>query len=219
MVFGRAKKREIDSLLKDYHKKKRKIKQRLREFESVWAEHNKRIFSELCFCICTPQSKAVYCDKAIRSLVEKGTLLKGSIAQIRKELRAVRFPNNKAKYIFEARKQFSNRGRICVKDSVETAEIIKTRQWFAKNVKGIGFKEASHFLRNIGWGRDLAILDVHILKNMIKFGIISERPNVLSEKKYLLLEQEVKKFANQIKIPMGELDLLFWSSETGEIFK
>ena len=187
-------------------------KERLREFEVVWKESDKVIFGELCFCICTPQSKAINCDKAIRSLIEKKILFNGSIAQIRKGLKAVRFPNNKARYIFEARKQFSKKGRLCVKDSIKVAEIIKTRQWFAKNVRGIGFKEASHFLRNIGLGKDLAILDVHILKNMVKFGIIAERPKVLSKKKYLILEQELREFANQIKIPMSELDLLFWSS-------
>ncbi len=219
MAFGKANNAQVNALLEDYSKKKRKIKQRLKEFKAVWREDNKRIFSELCFCICTPQSKAVYCDKSIKVLVAKGILFKGTVAQIRKELKAVRFPNNKSKYIFEARKLFLKNDRFFIKDKIDLKKIVLTRKWFVENVKGIGFKEASHFLRNIGWGEELAILDVHILKNMVRWGIVSERPRTLSEGKYLFLEQELKKFADQIMIPMAELDLLFWSSETGEIFK
>ena len=54
---------------------------------------------------------------------------------------------------------------------------------------------------------------------MVKFGIMDERPNTLSETTYLMLEQKLHKFANKVKIPMAELDLLFWSSANGEIFK
>ena len=131
----------------------------------------------------------------------------------------VRFPNNKSKYLYEARRQFSSNGRYLIKEKIDLKNIIGSRNWFAKNVKGIGFKEASHFLRNIGFGSDLAILDVHILKNMIKYGIIKTRPKTLTRLKYLELENKLRKFSQEIKIPMDELDLLFWSSETGEIFK
>jgi N-glycosylase/DNA lyase len=88
-----------------------------------------------------------------------------------------------------------------------------------RNVKGIGYKEASHFLRNIGFGQHLAILDVHILRNMVRYGVIESVPKNISRSVYLELENKLKGFAKKIGIPMDELDLLFWSSETGEIFK
>jgi len=209
----------IKYLLKEYGVKKYKIKQRLEDFKSVWNQPGKKIFSELCFCICTPQSNAVYCDKAVSSLEKSGDLYTGDIAKIRKGLRAVRFPNNKSRYIFEARGLFTGKGAIRIKKKIDTKDIHKTRLWLAKNVKGLGLKEASHFLRNIGFGKDLAILDVHILKNMVNYKVIDELPGNISRAKYLLLEDRLRKFSRKINIPMDELDLLFWSSATGKIFK
>ena len=80
-------------------------------------------------------------------------------------------------------------------------------------------KEASHFIRNIGLGKELAILDRHILRNLLKFEVISNIPRTLGKKTYLHIESKMKEFSNKIDIPMSDLDLLFWSEETGEIFK
>ncbi|MGB2629788.1 MAG: N-glycosylase/DNA lyase [Candidatus Omnitrophota bacterium] len=209
----------MNKLISDYNGKKRRIKKRLSEFRKIWKRPEKDIFTELCFCICTPQSKAVYCDKAITELSRKGILFKGNIRQVRAGLKAVRFPNNKSRFIIEARKTFTENGKIRIKKKIDTKNIIQTRHWLVKNVKGLALKEASHFLRNIGWGRGLAILDVHILKNMVKHRIIKSKPKTISEKTYLTLEKKLKSFSEKNKIPMEELDLLFWSEETGVILK
>jgi len=206
-------------LIEQYGRKKRDIKKRLKDFENVWPLSDRRIFAELCFCICTPQSKAVMCDKAVSALAESGDLYGGSLRRLRSGLKGVRFPNNKAGFILNARGLFSNGGRLRIKDRIDTADIPAAREWLVKNVKGLGYKEASHFLRNVGFGRDLAILDVHILRNMRRYGIVEDIPKSMTAKRYLLLEGELRKFAENIGIPMGELDLLFWSAETGEIFK
>ncbi|MFC1570266.1 N-glycosylase/DNA lyase [Candidatus Omnitrophota bacterium] len=208
-----------DRLISEYKKKKRYIRKRLKEFEEVWLRTDRKIFSELCFCICTPQSKAVYCDKAVSGLEKSGALFTGNARSIRSGLKAVRFPNNKAGFIVESRKLFTEGGKLRIKNKIDASDIIGTRHWLVRNVKGLGYKEASHFLRNIGFGKELAILDVHILKNLIKCGIIKEVPKSITESVYLKLEEKVRKFSKKVKIPMAELDLLFWSSETGEIFK
>jgi N-glycosylase/DNA lyase len=83
----------------------------------------------------------------------------------------------------------------------------------------MGYKEASHFLRNIGMGEDLAILDRHILKNLKILGVISEIPVSLTRNKYLEIEIKMRDFAENVKIPMSHLDLLLWYKETKEIFK
>ena len=87
------------------------------------------------------------------------------------------------------------------------------------NVKGLGYKEASHFLRNIGRGKNLAILDVHILRNLKRCGVIRKIPATLTKKTYLDTEERMRKLAANINIPLEELDLLFWSLETGFVFK
>ncbi len=96
--------------------------------------------------------------------------------------------------------------------------ITESREWLIKNVKGLGRKEASHFLRNIGH-QDLAILDRHILKNLVRVGAIGRLPKTLTTKRYSAIEQKFLQFSHTIGIPMDELDLLFWSLETGEILK
>jgi len=207
------------TLFSEYIKKKKRIKDRLKDFRKVWTGTEKRIFSELCFCICTPQSKAVVCDRAVMFLEKKGLLLKGALRDVRNELKGVRFPNNKAKYIVEARELFVKGNRVNIKTEIDPEDIIKTREWFVSNVRGIGFKEASHFLRNIGFGKDLAIFDVHILRNMVRLGLIDEEPKSLTGKRYMFLENRLRVFSKEIKIPMDELDLLFWSNETGKVFK
>jgi len=202
-----------------HSRKKHEIKRRLREFASLRTAGDREIFAELCFCILTPQSRAVYCDKAVRELKDAGILFKGDRQAIRSRLQRVRFPNNKASYLVAARDRFSTAEAIDIKSKLEAVDILKTRDWLVRNVKGLGYKEASHFLRNIGLGADIAILDVHILRNLKKYRVIKEIPASISKKAYLDIENRMRRFAGRIGIPLGELDLLFWSNETGFVFK
>lgn len=205
-------KSEIKKLLSAYKGKKEIIKSRLADFDKLRDESYSRLFEELCFCICTPQSKAVLADKAIKRLKSEGYLHKGDNLCVRSCLSGVRFPNNKSKYIEKAR------GFDLKKALAESDDVI-VREEIVENVTGIGLKEAGHFLRNIGRAHELAILDVHILKNLKRFGVIDEIPRTLTKKIYFEIEEKMKIFSKKVKIPFRELDLLFWSMETGEVFK
>ena len=206
--------------LKDsYERKKQKIRERLQYFKKVWKKSDEDIFTELCFCLLTPQSRARICDKVIKNLRKNDILFTGSVDEIRLKLEGVRFPENKARYIVDVRKLFIKSGKIRIKREFNPEDINTTREWLVKNVKGFGYKEASHFLRNIGFGENLAILDRHILKNLKKFKIIDQIPKSFTKKQYLSIEEKIRKFSERMNIPMTDLDLLFWSEETGEIFK
>ena len=85
-------------------------------------------------------------------------------------------------------------------------------------VSGLGMKEASHFLRNIG-KTNVTIIDRHILKNFVRYRIIPECPKTISRKNYLLLERAFEAFADELHIPPDEFDLLLWSNETGFVLK
>lgn len=198
---------------------KDKITARIENFNSVSRNgDDKDIFVELIFCILTPQSKAKSCWTAVENLLKSELLWKGTQAQIVNELNGVRFKYKKAKYIIEARKKFFN--RIPLKSTIDDfPDNIETRDYIVENIKGIGYKEASHFLRNVGRGQNLAILDRHILKNLVLFNVIKEVPDFISKNRYFDIEEKMIKFSNKIKIPVSHLDLLFWSKETGEIFK
>src|SRR3989344_1682386 len=203
----------FDELKKIHAEKKGEIENRLAEFRKVYKESDERIFAELAFCLLTPQSKAKLCWAAIESVNNAGLLHGGGEDEILDHLSSVRFCNNKARYLIEARKHMP------IKDKLDASNIHETREWLASNIKGFGYKEASHFLRNIGLGDDIAILDRHILKNLKKHGVIHEIPKTITKKKYLEIENHMKDFSKKAGIPLSHLDLLFWSNETGEIFK
>ena len=206
-------------LLEHYNKRKAEIKNRLKDFKDSYRKDDRHVFSELCFCILTPQAEAVECDKAIRKLEETGLLFNGAPKDISPYLKSARFLNKKAEYIKGARQLFRKNGSFHIKDCIDEKDISKTREWIVENIKGIGYKEASHFLRNIGFGKDLAILDVHILKNLKDYGVINKIPKSLTKNEYLRIEDKVRDFCKKINIPMDELDVLLWSKETGFILK
>jgi len=205
-----------------YLTKKKDILSRLEEFRKVWSSGDEEeIFYELAFCLLTPQSKAKSCWAAISSMREEDILLHGTTDEIRQTLHhCVRFHNKKAQYLADAKKLFLSDGRVFIKPVIENfSDVYACREWLVKNIRGLGYKEASHFLRNIGLGDNIAILDRHILRNLRRFGVIKEIPDSLGISKYLRIEQDLIAFSKQIRIPPAHLDLLLWYKETGEIFK
>jgi len=210
---------QVRQLMEYYQTRKSEIKERLREFEDVLNQPDEKVFAELCFCICTPQSKATLCDEAITALERRNLLLEGNTDQMRLFLKGVRFAGSKAGYIVEARELFKRNGKIRIKERLKLFDdIYKLREWIAENVKGMGLKESSHFLRNVGLGKNLAILDRHVLKNLKEFGVIGKVKD-LSKKRYLSIESKMRAFAEELNIPIEELDLLLWSRETGMVFR
>ena len=211
----------IKDIKNNYCIKRKEINSRLEEFKRIFASGSEKdVFTELVFCILTPQSKAKYCWDAVNKLLNKNLLLKGAYRQVLKELNYTRFKYKKAKFIIGARKLFFVSGKIIIKQRIKQFKNVDdAREWLVDNVKGIGFKEASHFLRNIGLGDNLAILDRHILKNLKLFGVIKEIPGSLTKRKYYEIEDKIRKFSRKIDIPVNSLDLLLWYKETGEIFK
>lgn len=207
---------------KIYKEKQKDIEKRLREFKEIWERgSNEDIHAELSFCILTPQSKAVNAWKAITTLRENGLLFNGSAEDIVEYLNIVRFKNNKAKYLVALREQMQNKkGEIITKDFFNSITDVKEkREWIVKNIKGMAYKEAGHFLRNVGFGKEIAILDRHILKNLVKLEVIEDVPKSLTPKLYLEIEEKMKAYCKFISIPMDSLDLLLWYKEAGEIFK
>lgn len=152
--------------------------------------------------------------------MEKDLLVKGTTTRIACELEGVRFCNNKSKYIVEVKKRFIKNGEINIIEPLNQFEYNRdTRDWLVANIKGLGYKEASHFLRNIGMGQGLVILDRHILKNLVEYGAITDIPKTISKKRYFEIEDKMLAFSKVVGIPPENLDLLFWYKQTGKIFK
>ncbi len=213
-------KKLIGELMKDYKIFKDEIKKRLKSFKDLGNKGNKNeIFAELAFCILTPQSRAKMCWDAIENMRKNGILFNGNREEILKDLKGVRFKYKKSYYLLEAREKFFSENNpiyYFIKNKNNPNGI---RDYLIKNIKGLGCKEASHFLRNIGLGSDLAILDRHILKNLMKLGVIQDLKKTCTERTYKDIEKKMKDFSKSFGIPLDHLDLLLWAKETGEVFK
>ena len=86
-----------------------------------------------------------------------------------------------------------------------------------RNIKGLGYKESSHFLRNIGYD-DYAIIDSHIL-DLLKRNNLVTPPKTLTRKKYLEIEAILRAIATRTDLTLAELDMYLWYMETGKILK
>ena len=150
----------------------RTVEKRLKEFAETGKQGEERWFSELCFCILTANSKARTAISIQDDLGPDGFIecSQGDVsACIRKHKH--RFHNNKSRYIIEARQHIPIRKNIT--EMISKKGVVKTREWIARTIKGIGFKEASHFLRNVGYD-GIAILDRHILNLMVEHRYIQK---------------------------------------------
>ena len=189
------------------------VNARIKEFRENGQKSSRELFKELCFCILTANYIAEKSLK-IQKEINDGflTLPEHELAEKLRKL-GHRFPQKRAKYIVEARKYADSLKNII--QSINTGE--KLREWLVKNIKGIGYKEASHFLRNIGY-TDLAIIDFHIINILTKHGLI-EKPRTLTKTKYLEIEKLLREVAGKLNLSLAELDLYLWYMETGKVLK
>lgn len=189
----------------EYKRKKPEILKRLKNFSEIKDEKKK--FLELCYCLCTPQSKAERVAEVIHEQnIDK--LIGCSSDELSGMLKTnVRFHNKKAGYIIGARRFIPNISML--PDDTNVA-----REFLVKKIKGLGYKEASHFLRNIGY-RNICIIDSHVISLMHEIKVFKRRDSPKNTEQYLNMEQKIMDYAKKIKIDVDELDLLLWSIETG----
>src|SRR3989339_1095824 len=171
-----------------------------------------KVLFELTFCLCTPQSKAVYCRDAVMRMKMSGLLMKGTKEQILNYMQGVRFNEKKSDYIIKAWSEFDAiyNSIIQLKDNPRSL-----REWLCENITGYGMKEASHFLRNIGLGKDLAILDVHIMRELNQFGLTQQTTGGMPKKAYIEMEKRFESLAKALNMSIAELDCTIWLTRSG----
>lgn len=187
------------------------------------------VFYELCFVLCVPQSRAVAADNAIRDLRKNRFLtekLANPVGILRKH--GVRFHKNKAKYLMGVHalyrdKRFWKQLKI-FRDQFDSCPPYSrihyaraVRAWLVGKVKGLGYKTASQFLRNVGI-KSLAILDVHVLDHL-KARRLIEPIKSPTKKQYADIETIMKYYADTVNMTIEELDLLWWSNKTGFVLR
>ncbi len=204
--------RDLEKIVSD-GKVRGTVLKRLRQFEEARASKEK-VFSELCFCILTANFSAGGGLRVQEEIGEGFLKLSRSVLSRRLKSLGYRYPNTRAKYIVEARKRCEEVLKIINEDD----DPARVRRWLADNLLGIGFKEASHFLRNIGF-KNLAIIDKHVLRVLYKYGYIESIPKTVSRARYLEIEKILSKIAGELNMTLAELDLYLWYMATGRILK
>lgn len=205
---------EINEKIKD------EISLKIKEYKDAFFYNEKDFFAEIAFCILTPQSKAKNAWKIIEILKENGLLYSGTSEELVDYLNLVRFKNTKAKRLVDLRNLLTIDKRLASKEIIfHTKNVIEIREWLVKNVKGFGYKEASHVLRNLGFGENIAILDRHILRTLKKLDIIDEIPKTLSPSNYKKIENKMREYSKYVGISMDRLDLIFWYKQLNYLFK
>lgn len=197
---------------------KRDINRQKRSFRESYSNSH-LFFTEFIFCLCTPQTSAHKSWNAAEDIMARGIWRSVPMTTASLGSHGVRFKNNKARYIVEA---MEKQGVIYhnVHELFDSKwPQIDVRNYLAKNIKGYGLKEASHFLRNVGRGSNLCILDRHILRCLVDFGVIDAIPKSLTKSVYLDIEQKMLAFSASVGIEPDDLDFVFWHRQNGEIFK
>ena len=183
------------------------VKNGLKEFEKNKNLSKEKKFLELCFCILVANSsmeKTFHVWKKIGEDFLK--LSKGELSKRLKEL-GYRFYNKRAEYIIEARNKID-----LLEEILKMNNEFEIREKLVENFKGISWKEASHFLRNLGY-KNFAIIDRHVLKTLKEFGIIEDIPRALNRKNYLGIEDKLREIAKELNMSLAELDFyLFYLS-------
>lgn len=200
--------KQIEELKKTDTKKV--IDKRLFEFQAMGKCGNTEWFYELCFCLLTSNWKAKESIEIQKQLSGCG-FLKWNEKKLAIFLKKSghRFWPQRAERIVLARK-YKN-----IKDILKNEN--DPRAWLIKNIKGLGMKESSHFLRNVGIF-NYAILDRHIINSLIDNRLIKEY-KALTEKKYIEIEKLMSKISKKLNMSQGELDLYVWYLKTGKILK
>src|SRR5262245_14980021 len=176
----------------------------------------------MVYCIFTAGASAkmgLRSVEALRPLLRSGA--HHEMTQALVAAGAHRFPNARPAYVVVTREYLQQSFSMRLRERLEGfADPFERRDWLAKDprVKGLGYKEASHFLRNIGF-KGYGILDKHIVRCLFELRVIDSPKPPTTRGSYLETESRMHCFAATAKIDFDELRLLIWSMKTGEVLK
>ena len=211
----------IEKIKEAHRERQREIKERLAEFAAIGSRgDDAELWAEMVFCFFTGGCSARMGLNALEAV--KPVLMTADQAELAGRLRGVhRYSNARSRYIVASRDFLTEHCGMQLRNKLHGFECrLERRDWLVreKGIKGLGYKEASHYLRNIGF-KGYAILDKHVLNCLAELKIIDEPkpPNTRAE--YLMVEERLGNLTRDLRIDFDELDLVLWSMKTGKILK
>lgn len=213
----------VEDIRATHRTRRKEIRARLDQFREVWRNgSDERLWEELVFCIFTAGASArmgFRAVDAVRPLLMDGE--REAMTAALKSNGAHRFPVERPGYIVVTRNYLREHCDMALRKKLTSfSEPLDRRDWLAreKEIKGLGYKESSHFLRNIGL-LGHAILDKHVMNCLFELKVVDTAKPPATRARYLETEEKLRSFARDIRIDFDELDLVLWSMKTGEVLK
>ncbi len=194
-----------------------------------------RLWKELCLCILSSRTRFELALAAVSSLERAGLLRRlrehpGEVPYSVLEealgphpqrqgasTRSIPFWRTRAHQLVDASNRLYAAGHRGLKTRLhETGDAGDLRMQLMADVPGLGMKQASHFLQNVGFSDEFAVIDVHILSFLREelMAVESEAED-LDESLYLELEQRIQRLAAANGLAVGLLDRIVWAMRSG----
>ncbi|MGE3467354.1 MAG: N-glycosylase [Pyrinomonadaceae bacterium] len=211
----------IDNIIRTHAERHHEIRERLDEFAEIWRSGTDvQLLEEMVFCFFTGGCSARMGLNSLEAI--KPILLTADQPELANALVGHhRYPNARSKYVAASRDFLKEQYGLQLRKKLQSFECsLERRDWLVreKGIKGLGYKEASHYLRNIGF-KGYAILDKHVLNCLVELEIIDDPKPPKTRSRYLMVEQQLKTLTRMTRIDLDELDLVLWSMKTGVILK
>jgi len=131
--------------------------------------------------------------------------------------RKYRFPNIRATNIVKAAETLYKEGPglSCILRNCTSEH--EARDLLVRKIHGIGLKEASHFLRDIGYSNSLAIIDSHVIAFLTEVGAIPvNEANAVTPSLYVRLEGILQNLCADLGVNLSIFDMAIWQYMRGK---
>jgi N-glycosylase/DNA lyase len=197
---------------------------RVAEHRSVRTE--RRLWWEISSCVLSSQVPYPIAAAAADELSRSGKLLSARSDKLtlatelehsllkpltlNGRMQRYRFPTARSRQLAELRCLISSEFGT-LKKLVKQEEATVLREWLVRNAPGLGPKQSSMFLRNIGLSYDFAILDRHVLTYMVSRDLCTGSATFVSRlTDYYRHEQTLRDHASVLGFSVGLLDWAIW---------
>jgi N-glycosylase/DNA lyase len=183
-----------------------------------------QMWQQMCFCLLSPVTRfeavracmqRLEAHRVLNRLAENPRSVRSE--EIRRLLSAqdqpCRFPGQKADRLLQAGYFFYEKAPAPgVRGFLRGfPKSLDARKALVDKVPGLGMKEASHFLRNVGHGANLAVLDIHVRRFLAEMRLVGESIAFSNSRvSYLKMERTLLSLAFNSGLEIGALDLAIW---------
>lgn len=131
--------------------------------------------------------------------------------------RKYRFPNIRAQNIVSAAQTLYLKSSGLFGLLKKARSEREARDFLAKNIAGVGLKQASHFLRNIGYSNSLAIIDSHVIAFLKEVEVVPQRKiKTVTPEIYMKLERILQDLCKSLDLNMSIFDMAIWHYMRGK---